>query len=417
MDLFSKWLHNANLSYVDLDFDYSLILETESVIRKCLTDSWLNECDKETSIGSPMSLRKFPISDLLQIAGDSQITELIELSEYLKVASESSEFTLIISNLKSKYHSTRFQFQIAYRLKKIGVDDLIFEPLLESGRRADLLIKVGGDKMLIECYRPEESVSYPYLEFNFLLKQGLEESETIKNPVTIALELKSLPTAKIRKEIIHSIKQFVKEKQNDVAFYNDFVENDDFKISIVTRDLPRNGEDYENELHPHFKISRQEAMRLIRSYANKKDLEKLKFNGIPETIPDSRVLLWLPPEYTGFPEDLRPTINTLAKKIKGKIPQTKSSGGEKRLIFVEHWAADKLDEADDLNPLNEELKKHSNLLGIILCTRFYDFENNRFRVKYKPILQNSLSTDELEFIRRLIEFEMRSFIPAKRVAN
>lgn len=399
-----------------------LVNESLSILCASFGTEWLCACINDVKKASVFPDRKHPLGRFLHIAGEPQIAEVIELGRYLLTFSSSPAFGTIVSTLAapSQYRSTLLQLATAYRLRRALNVDVHLEPPAQNGRLGDISFDYASNSYNAECYLPRlDGEVTP--ECELLLKDCLKILKEADIPISVAIQLWSMPNANLRKAMVGLIREQVKEIKkyppNEDTFKQVLASGEHAVISVsqsfefplgsappVVRppSFPRQDDDY--------------VAACTVGHASEHGLrgvQRANVHGVARGV----VALWLPPEEeteASLSKDLTKDIEQLSKKIEKKVAQTRGGEGVRGLVVSETLIATQMKRAtkEQLRGLRRRvLDNHARIDALVLMSRHWDRESRRHKYHIFPVTPLDRREATAGMVDEMIRLEATASIP------
>jgi hypothetical protein len=394
-----------------LGVDGSSINEMVGILRSVFSEEWLVGAASEIPRGRGIAFRPHWIGNLVHTAGETQILELLELVQYLKVAASSPVFTTLVEGIKANYHTAILPLAFSHRFIRAGATDLQFEPPATEGRFGDLAFTVDGPRYVVECYRPyftpDELKDVQMLAFQLL--DALENKAVV---YSVAVQLNRRPSVADRRELSALVLRMARAVDEEQATVTDAyvcrMATGDYatvsmcrsfatvpgapRVLLRPTDFPRQDDD-----PPIF------LRRKIGTEAELKHVQTDKEGGIGL----SHVGIWLPPEMEQAQpskKDAEPQLLKLARNLEKKLAQTRDDDGARRILVVNTWLAPQLHRmpAAVLDRVKGKLvTAHERVAAVLLVFRRWNGAENGFRYLIYPLVSDGPHRPPDDFIARL----------------
>jgi hypothetical protein len=390
------WRTEALQRSARLSLNADSINEAVAVMTNCFGSDWLSSACRRDQSG--LWFRMHPIGHLITPPGDNQITELLELVEYIKAAAASPVFSQLIQGLKAQYGPTFLQLAAGYRLKRLGAQDLIFEPPVQRGLRGDLAFLLEGLPVIAECYIPR--VRQASLEVHWLLQRCLTLREGAHPAiVSIAIKLKSSLNAVERKTIVRIVRELCGEIDEQASSEitksspsTRFAETTAACISVARTREARPGEYSHGLQDSRFPDMSREPPFVFARLATAFASEMKPGREMPERETRDHVAIWLS-DAEARQQDLKQSLDepiaTLSRKLERKLTQTKVDEHTGRLLIVSSWIGRELSRASNgaIEALRDSLfRKHSNVMGVLFAMHSYRSDIKRPFYQFRAVL-------------------------------
>ena len=155
-DYFAYWLAQAE-THVREQAWRARMDDIAAALTSTLGRSWL-----ETKARLPERLPmvgtrgKHALGQMVALPSVENVARLMALGVYLRRCAGIPAFTDVVTHLRAdeQYEGGELQLALGYRLLRLGLADVAFEPAVQDGRKSDLAFSLGGTEYLFECYAP-----------------------------------------------------------------------------------------------------------------------------------------------------------------------------------------------------------------------------------------------------------------------
>lgn len=397
--LFEKFQARGHAYAHRLRYLPELVNEAIAILRATFGEDWLAvEGDSSLTGG----LRRHPIRDALNLAGDTQILDVMELCTYLRDVPGASN-PLVLANLKASFGDTMPQLAFAYRLARAGAARVHLEPPASGGRFGDIGFEWHGMPFLAECYAPTVARrgDHPNEEVR-LTTDVLRLFDGREDAIAVAIKLTKPLTASQRKAIAHAVYDTVRRKQLAGATLR---EVDGDLVSIAPTEWVGAGEDSRLVTHHHFDAVGQADQFARVSYVDR--TEAFAILGAPpvgET--GSCVAVWVDAATRAersMAKPLGPELERLSVKTERKLRQTRREDDPNRLLVVRSWIAHQFQRASatEIDWVRRRLVDgHERVVGVLIVGRTWRSRESRHSYLIHPIASaNRPGADVCEALR------------------
>jgi hypothetical protein len=173
---------------------------------------------------------KHPLGQMLALTSARNAARVVELGVYLKRCTPVPNLADVVAHLRAEqqYEGARLQLALAYRFHRAQCSNIAFEPDVDGGRRADVVLDHDGTTYLVECYAP---VTARHAEYEQLLSSTLTSifnaasKRGVRVVVRVALASAASVDAPMRRRIettfarlLDQLKPRAREIANDPTF-------------------------------------------------------------------------------------------------------------------------------------------------------------------------------------------------------
>ncbi len=409
------WQVNALKRANALRFSADAVNEAVGAISSVFGDAWLSEACKP-DLSNPLPIARHPIGRYVTLPGDRQIVTLLELVEYLKFASNSPAFRVVVDGLKSQYGPTVLQLAFAYRFAHAGAANVVLEPPVSGGRRGDIGFQVSGASAVAECYMPH--VKSPTVEIDWLRQQCIElRGNGQPAVVSIALKMKRTPTAVERKTIVRLVREMAGkiDKREGGAH---FAETEAAFISVAERVSVGAGQSSVGRHHPSFPdMGNKEPRTFGRVGYGPAELKgPMTADAVGGYPTADHVAIWLSDadeEAHSLDREMDKPVREVLVKLERKLNQTKVDASTKRLLIVSTWMTGQFQRVskETIAVSRDRLfKKHTGVAGLIFVMRGAPVTYPRRSYLIVPILPDDDASFTL-FVAEVVRLEQKMAIP------
>lgn len=365
-----------------MGFDPGLVNEAIGILDAALGGSWLHEAETR-QVRGPSLGSGHPLRHAVQVAGEIQIAEVLELCHYLKSVPDAIRSTV---GLKANYAHAMLQLAFAHRFTLAGATDVQLEPDVSSGC-GDIAFSFGGVPFVAECWVPggEPHRGGSEEELQLFSSQIFAEFERFEelpgHPcASLAIQLLGPMTAARRKVILRA----VRERLSTRALQPELIELDCARVFVAPVQPARSGEKadiYTNGLN----VDGQPDLTTALGRAPAERVHSLT-NPDFEGIHTSRMGVWTgaTPSQADFTDGAKEELARIIRRLGRKMRQTKRDDRARRVLIVQTWAAGDPDYLgpQELNALRREALAYENSAGVLLVARRWNDDRRRhfFRI-------------------------------------
>jgi hypothetical protein len=379
------WAYRADRRAGILRLRRDFIAEARDIVVDAFDREWLEEEFRRSPQGFGF-VSPHPMVENFMVAGDPQISEIMEIAVYLKRLAGTpglADVTRMIRE-RAQFATTLLQLAYAYRFKRSGAT-VDFEPEAAKGRKADIGLVIGGSRYLAECYVPEIGGKTALRELaEYSIPKLFQATNHLGLTARIRLELKRdfETPERINLEVaVREALRKVKEKGR--------VTTDNSVAMIVVEDISDVNPDPD---WPGLSVDRPasvpgEADFVVSEMAvASEDLERVRDGDKIKKHRGSRILIRWP---KAPDQETSERTAELSRRLRAKLPQTKAAGAGRILVAQIPEAIERgtSDEAVVREVGAELLNKHSGIEAMIFTARVWS-ERLRFRyqgyVVYPP---------------------------------
>jgi len=374
-----NWAYRADRRAGILRLPRDFTGEARDIVVDAFGREWLEAEFRRSPQGFGFVSPPHPVVEDFMVAGDPQISEIMEIAVYLKRLAGTpglADVTRMIRE-RAQFPTTLLQLAYAYRFKRSGAT-VELEPEAAKGRKSDIGLLIGGSRYLAECYVPElggkvalselAEYSIPKIfkatnHLGLIARIRLELKKEIETPERIALEL-----------AVREALGKVKEEGRVTTDHN--------LAMIVVEDISGVNPDPD---WPDMSVDRPasvpgEADFVVSELAvASEDLERVRNGDYVKKNRRSRILIRWP---KAPDQEISERIADLSRRLGAKLPQTKAPGAGRILVAqipeaVERGSSDEAVVRDVAKGL---LSKHSGIEAMILTARVW---GERLRYRYQ----------------------------------
>ena len=391
----------------DLRFAPELINEAIGILTATFGTDWLLAKDPGTA-SIPMGLGGHPLRRDLQLAGEVQVMNVLEIAEYLKTVPGATD-PIVVANLKSAFGKTVLQLAFSDRLLLAGAQDVRLEPPVAAGRVGDIGFAIGGRQYIAECYSPTIAGrgDLPNEQIR-LINAIMVVIKDYPGVVSVAIRLASPLMADHRKAITRAVRSATPESLTKPRLLR--IANT--VVSLGPSIRVGAGEDSALVLHDEFDGSGEPDSFARASYVRKSQAFKLTSRNL-EGPTGSHVALWLDAETrarNSMKKPLERDLERLATKAERKLGQTRYVKSSGRLLVINSWIAHEFHRAapESVERLKNKLvRAHRNVEGVLIVGRSWQHKLQRHRYLIHVVADaettggnfcNSLRSQESELV-------------------
>jgi hypothetical protein len=199
-DYFEYWLKEAEYHAIQLGWRHDHLRAVLEQIKSVFTEEiLLRHATRKDRLRMTGDVGRHPIGRLIATPSASSISEILELAVYLKRCRRIPNFDEVVDMLRAarQYERALVQLALGYRLARLGLTDITFEPPTNRGRKADVSFVHRATTYILECYEPDEPSAPLVNELVQYLPDRVADKAASKNRrVIVRVELGSaeLPT-------------------------------------------------------------------------------------------------------------------------------------------------------------------------------------------------------------------------------
>lgn len=391
-----------------LRFSPHLVNEAIAVLTATFGNDWLQSEDLSTS-GIPLGFGGHPLRRDLKLAGENQVTNILELVEYLKVVPGATD-PIVITNLKDAFGRAILQLAFAYRLMRTGTEQVGLEPPAAGGRVGDIGFRFHGHDFLVECYSvsatPTGDAQHEEVRLTTSIMVLTRDDDRV---VAVAVRLAQPLTAAHRKAIVRALRPALSQSLIPPIL----LRVDGSVISIAQSVEVGPGQNSALVFHQDFDNEGQPDQLTRASYVPRSKAFSLTDRSF-EAPTGSHVALWLDSETRrkrSIKKPLEEELEKLARKAERKLVQTRGDG-MRRLLVISSWVAHEFDKAthESLDRLAGKLvRAHENVDGVLIVGRAWTYESDRHHYLIHPVVREE--SPGAEVCTALVELESHLRIP------
>lgn len=327
-DPFNFWLQEA--SFHSSPVSGISPVEALTIIKNAFSESWLTKVISAVEKGTALQSSRHPLANLILTPGRNQISRVLELGIYLRALFATPNISQVITQMKSAsdFENTWIQLAYGYRFLKIGAEDLRFEPVVQGGRKADIIFRFESQIFIVECYMPDAEESWAVEFSSRIHKQIFDFSTKNKKVVSLKVFLRDFPpfSPDERKIFNDKWKTLIRNSSDVglVVFKNDFFKVQIQEISKLTQ----------NERKGLFEktISHTECRFAYRQSLMEKKEALNVMRGQSKEMHTSDMVFFFSNKKD---RDIGELVNHLSKKMEKKVQQLKmKDSGAKGILIV-----------------------------------------------------------------------------------
>lgn len=389
-DPFEFWAQQACKLSDKLGISAQFTDEALAIVKGAFGEAWLRKIIVDRNKGGFLiPMPKHPLAMRFLAPRESEIIEIYELAVYIKRLLRVKNIDKVLTAMKACYSPGRMQLAFGYRFLKLGATHMEFEPEAKGGRLGDIFFELDGNPFMVECYIPRgKKRKDSCKELQFSAHPIFNAIDSADKTLRVFIALKQTVGPKERKEIEKMVVNIAKRPllNKTVQVENDFakVTIDDIKDMKKDNDFFLPPEPFRLYGNADFGVRNQKVERNREAILAVRE-GTYKYQGI-----HSRILVKVPEsERKEIPEQER--IQNLTKKLKKKLPQTKTQGGNERRIVIAQIPEGRkaVGEKDDRSAhICREVQQrivteHSNVSVLFLCRRTW---TTRMRYVYIGVI-------------------------------
>jgi hypothetical protein len=200
-DYFEHWLREARHHSEQLGWRHdhlsTVLAELKAVFGE---DALLKHATRRERMQFAGDPSRHPVGRLIASPSAASTSQLVELAVYLRRCHNIPNVADVVGMLRAprQYERALVQLALGYRLARLGLAEVAFEPVTDNGRRADVSFVHKGTNYIVECYEPDEPPNplvnelVQYLPDKVADKAASRQRRVI---VRVELHLARLPTA------------------------------------------------------------------------------------------------------------------------------------------------------------------------------------------------------------------------------
>lgn len=412
MTSLETWRLRALSMAAALRLPISEINSTAAILANSLRSDTLQELADRIDRSLPLPVRAHPIGRFLTTPGPESIVSLTEIAAYLSEFVTDPAMPEIIGGLKGQYYSTVTQLAIAYRLKHVGASNVRLEPELPSGRRADVAALYDGVMVVTECYRPTV-LGRPEHHESFLGKALLDHVSGWPQPVAVGILVRRRLDAELRQVISRTARSLLDSVRTSSFSVSEYRAEREYEVTVAPTVVVGAGEDSAFAMDPQFPRDLGEPVLFMRTgLAPRSEIERLNPKIAFPT--GSCIGIWEVPRRNRLPSEPRIGLSRLLRKARKKMGQTKVADDSLRLLVLDSWVTDVLDEIPDpQQAFDSELLRHHDGDVCALCVRREWAEDIfRYVYKYRPFVRAGDSIGH-RLVDALQGWEVKTTVPTR----
>lgn len=380
-DPFTFFQQQVFLLAKECGFPADFASEALAILKGAFGENWILQMVSIKDQSSPVPHRGHPIADALVVAGESQISDLFELAIYLKELASVPGLQEVVHSLRAplQYETSLVQLAFAYRLKKLGVENIILEPNSANNRKADIGFTFLEKSYLVECYVPIATNPDNYYEMSWAVKNIFDKRKN-KQYLAILIYLKRRVSSLDRKRIQGVIKNAIRDMNTEEKV----IEDEAAKI-IIRQETAESITRYQPRRSPSGTTYYENAdIAWGQSWISEEDLQKARLGKDKREV-INWILVWKSPEESDEEKSAGERLKLLTDKISQKLVQARSENGSDRIVIVSIPEAKERshDIAYSIKDIGSKLStRHKNLASALLVSRVWSDNSRHAYVGY-----------------------------------
>ncbi|WP_141735905.1 hypothetical protein [Oligoflexus tunisiensis] len=327
IELVQWWTNEALKVNRELELSPNIVEESASIVYGAMSFEWFEKEIRRPRQAPVPHSNVHPLIHWFEVPNNFNVCSIVELARCLKKLHTISGFSTIIPNLRDPegFASAFLQLAKALRFQSMGVENLLFEPDTDNGRKGDILFTDQGQTIVCECFVPRFRREKAREEFvRNASKVAFEAAKRREKRVMLLVnlerqvEVNNQFIAEARKKIISGIERVTKDESVDLAV-------DGCEIKIIELS------DMEEERKLCSVYQEWSTAGITVGMVKKQDIESIR-RGHRVPSADKSYFLIRDPDNTTIEE----VFIDLAEKVRRKVDQVRlQSDNARGLMIVE----------------------------------------------------------------------------------